>query len=260
MTRVRRRARVRAALLAAALLALPATAAADEFYVRAGVGIDRAGSARFTDADCSTHALYGCGKGPDGAPSSSLGDFGTSAAIEAGIGYRVAPALRIEGVVHSRSRAAYAGRANFLTADRRQSVAADLSVLSGLAVLYADLPALGPLRPFAGGGAGVARIALDEMTMTFPRTMTLVPAGRRSSFAWTLAAGIGLPLGGAATLDIAWRYLDSGRVVTGEGTGRVLYHDGSIHYRNGQPNEFHLGETRTELASHGLQLSLRYAF
>ena len=259
-TNGRRRAWVRAALLAAALPVLSPGVSADEIYVRAGVGIDRSGDARFTDADCSTHALYGCGDGPDGAPSSAFGDFGTSAAVEVGVGYRVAPALRIEGLLHYRPTAAYAGRANFLAADRRQSVAADLSVLSGLAAAYADLPALGPLRPFAGGGAGVSRIALDEMTMTFPRTMTLVPPGSRSSFAWMLAAGVGLPLGGDATLDVAWRYLAAGRVATGEGTGRVLYHDGSIHYRNGQPNEFHLGETRTDLASHGLHLSLRYAF
>lgn len=257
----RRRARVRAVLLAvAALPVLSAAASADEIYVRAGVGIDRSSDARFTDANCSTHALYGCGDGPDGAPLSAFGDFGTSAAVEVGAGYRVAPALRIEGVLHYRPGAAYEGRANFLAADRRQAVAADLSVLTGLAAAYADLPVLGPLRPFAGGGAGVSRIALDEMTMTFPRTMTLVPAGSRSSFAWMLAAGMGLPLGGGATLDVAWRYLAAGRVATGEGTGRVLYHDGSIHYRNGQPNEFQLGETRTDLASHGLHLSLRYAF
>ena len=255
------RKRVRAALLAGvAVLVLPVAAAADDFYMRVGAGFDRSSAARFTDADCATHALYGCGNGPDGAPLSASGDFGANGSIELGLGYRLAPALRIEGMLHSRPNGAYAGRANFLAADRRQSVAADLSVLSGLAVLYADLPALGPLRPFAGGGAGVSRMALDEQTMTFPRTMTLVPAGSRSSFAWTLAAGIGLPLGGAATLDVAWRYLAAGRVVTGAGTGRVLYHDGSIHYRNGQPNEFRLGETQTDLASHGLQLSLRYAF
>ena len=239
---------------------LPVAADADEIYIRAGVSIDRSSGARFTDADCSTHALYGCGSGQDGAPFSAFGDFGTSVAIEIGVGRRVAPGLRIEGVLHSRPGATYEGRANFLAADRRQSVSADLSVLSGLAVAYADLPALGPFRPFAGGGAGISRIALDETTMTFPQTMTLVPAGRRNSFAWMAAAGVALPLGGAATLDVAWRYLASGRVVTGAGTGRVLFHDGSIHYRNGQPNEFRLGETQTSLESHGLQLSLRYAF
>ena len=90
--------------------------------------------------------------------------------------------------------------------------------------------------------------------------MTLALAGRRSSFAWILSAGVGMPLGSAATLDLAWRYLESGRVATGAGTGRVLFHDGVIHYRNGQTNEFPPGETWTRLASHGLQVSLRYAF
>lgn len=254
-----------AVLTVLALLVLPVTAAADETYVRVGVGIDRSTSARFTDSDCSAHALYGCGTGQDGAPYSALGDFGAIAAVEAGVGRRVAPALRIEGIAQYRPRGMYQGRANFLAPDRRQSVSADLTVLSGLVVMYADLaemglPGLGPLRPFAGAGAGVSRIALDETTMTFPRTMTLIPAGRTSSLAWLLAAGVGMPLGSKATLDLAWRYLSSGRVITGAGTGRVLYHDGSIHYRDGRPNEFPLGETRTSLASHGLQVSVRYAF
>ena len=229
-------------------------------------GSNRSADARFTDADCATQGLYGCGTGPDGAVRSTLGDFGSLTGVEVGVGYRVAPALRIEGLVQSRPRAGYVGRANFLAPDRRQEVAADASVLTGLVAAYVDLaesgmPGLGFLRPFVGGGAGVSRIALDETTMTFPRTMTLVPAGRRISPAWMVAAGLAMPLGGAATLDLAWRYLASGRAATGEGTGRVLYHDGSPHYRDdGRPNEFQLGETHANLASHGLQLSLRYAF
>ena len=252
-------------VLAAASPILSGVAVAEGVYLRAGVGLDRSADARFTDADCATNALYGCGAGTNGAPYSTLGDFGSITGAEVGIGYRAAAALRIEGLVQSRPRASYAGRTNFLAPDRRQSVAADLSVLSGLGAAYVDLaelgvPGLGFLRPFVGGGAGVSRIALDETTMTFPRTMTLVPAGRRTNLAWLAAAGLAMPLGGGATLDLAWRYLASGRAATGEGTGRVLYHDGSPHYRDGRPNEFRLGETHASLASHGLQLSLRYAF
>ena len=251
--------------LTAAFPVLSGTAVADAVYLRAGVGLDRSSDARFADVDCATHGLYGCGAGTDGAPYGTLGDFGAITGVEIGIGYRAAAGLRIEGLVQSRPRVTYAGRANFLAPDRRQSVSADLSVLSGLAAAYVDLAelgvaGLGHLRPFVGGGAGVSRIALDETTMTFPRTMTLVPAGLRTSVAWMAAAGLAMPLGGAATLDLAWRYLASGRIATGAGTGRVLYHDGSIHYRDGRPNEFRVGETHARLASHGLQLSLRYAF
>ena len=68
--------------------------------------------------------------------------------------------------------------------------------------------------------------------MTFPATMTLVPAGRRTSLAWMVGAGAAAPLGGGLTLDVVWRYLASGTVTTGAGTGRVLFHDGRVHYLN----------------------------
>ena len=244
---------------------LPGSAAADGVYIRAGAGLDRSNEARFTDADCSTHALYGCDTGTDGAPHSAVGDFGAIAGVEAGVGYRVAPALRIEGVVQSRPRTTFEGRANFLAPERRQSISANLSSLSVLATAYVDLPGLGllhlgPFRPFVGAGAGASRIDTRETTMAFPVTMTLVPAGRRTSLAWMVVAGAAAPLGGGLTLDVAWRYLASGTVTTGAGTGRVLFHDGRVHYRNGRPNEFELGETQAHLASYGLQLSLRYAF
>ena len=141
-TRAQAGARVGAVLLALAAASpiLAGVAAADGVYLRAGVGLDRSSDARFTDTDCATDGLYGCGAGTDGAPFGALGDFGAITGLEVGVGYRAAPALRIEGLVQSRPRAAYAGRANFLAADRRQSVSADLAVLSGLAVAYATWP------------------------------------------------------------------------------------------------------------------------
>ena len=198
---------------------LPGSAAADGVYIRAGAGLDRSNEARFTDADCSTHALYGCDTGTDGAPHSAVGDFGAIAGVEAGVGYRVAPALRIEGVVQSRPRTTFEGRANFLAPERRQSISANLSSLSVLATAYVDLPGLGllhlgPFRPFVGAGAGASRIDTRETTMAFPVTMTLVPAGRRTSLAWMVAAGAAAPLGGGLTLDVAWRYLASSRAKT----------------------------------------------
>ncbi len=197
------RTRLGAALLAvAALPVLSVAAAADETYVRVGAGIDRSTGARFTDADCATHGLYGCGNGSDGAPHSTFGDFGASAGVEVGLGRRVAPALRIEGIVQFRPRATYEGRANFLASDRRQSVSAGLSAVSGLAVMYADLtelglPGLGRFHPFAGGDAGISRIALDETTMTLYALMSFTVARR------TREIGVRIALGGKSSRIVA---------------------------------------------------------
>ena len=209
------------------------------FYLRAGFGLDLPAGAAFTDRDCasaSPDALYGCGAGPDGAPRRSAGDFGAAAAVEAGLGVNLpaaaAPALRFEFLVEYRPRTAFRGRANFLAAGRRQSVAADLSVLSGMAAAFIDLAALGvpkpgPFAPFAGAGAGLARIAIGKTRMTFPATTTIVPGARRTGFAWMATAGVAVALGARTTLDLAWRYTDLGVVRTGTGRGWVVWRDGS---------------------------------
>ena len=98
------RRRFRAALLTVAAVGAlcGTTAQADDFYLRAGVGLDRSEDTRFKDKSCSSTspaALYGCGTGNDGAPLSALGDFGRMAGFELGIGRALAPALRLEAVL-----------------------------------------------------------------------------------------------------------------------------------------------------------------
>ena len=99
--------------------------------------------------DCSSlvpAALYGCGLGGNGAPHRSVGDFGTVAGLELGLGYAVSSAVRLEALVAYRPRFTFDGRANFLDPDRRQSASADLAALSGILAAYADLPGLGCVR------------------------------------------------------------------------------------------------------------------
>ena len=239
------------------------TAGAGDFYLRAGLGLDRPAETTFMDRDCSSTspaALYGCGRGGDGAPYRSLGDLGTAAALEVALGYAAAPALRLEAMVEYRPRFSFEGRANFLESGRRQSVTADLSSLSGMLAAYVDLPALGlpklgPFAPFIGAGMGAVRTKIGETRMTFPRTTTIVPGARRNDFTWMATAGVAATLGGRTTLDLAWRYTDLGSVHTGRGEGRVVWHDGSR-----EPLPLDLGPTRAKLRTHGLRLSLRYAF
>ena len=134
------------ALMAAATTLLPGLAVAQDIYLRAGLDLSRPADTHFTDADCASlvpAALYGCGVGGDGAPLRSVGDFGTVAGGELGVGYAVAPAVRLEALLTSRPRFTFDGHANFLAPDREQSVSVDLSSLSGILAVYVDLPGVG---------------------------------------------------------------------------------------------------------------------
>ena len=105
------------ALMAAAATLLPGLAVAQDVYLRAGIDLSRPADTHFTDADCASlvpAALYGCGVGGDGAPLRSVGDVGTVAGVELGLGYAVAPAVRLEALLTYRPRFTFDGHANFL--------------------------------------------------------------------------------------------------------------------------------------------------
>ena len=198
---------------------LRSTTPAEDFYLRAGISLDRPAETQFTDEDCSSvfpAALYGCGTGDDGAPLRSVGNFSTAAGVEFGLGYAVAPTVSLEALVEYWPRFTFDGRANFLDPERLQSVSADLSSLSGMLAAYVNLPELGLRKlglfnPFIGGGIGAARVAIGETRMTFPKTTTIVPGTSRTGLTWMLTAGLGMSLGGERTmLDLAWRYTDYG--------------------------------------------------
>ena len=239
------------------------TAQANGFYLRAGGSLEGSGETRFKDKSCSSTsppALYGCGTGNDGAPKSSLGDFGTMAGFEFGIGRAVAPAVRLEAVLQHRPSFSFKGRANFVQTTARQSVSADLSSLSGMIAAYVDLPRLGlsrfgPFSPFVGAGAGVSRIHIGETRMEFPRTATIVPGGQRVGLARMLMAGVGIGLTETVTLDLGYRYRNSGTAETGRATGRIVWHDGSR-----DPLELDLAETRARVSTQGFWVSMRYKF
>ena len=255
--------RFAAALIAAGASAASGAATAGDFYLRGGIGLDRTAEATFTDLDCSSTspaALYGCGRGGDGAPYRSRGGFGTAPALEAGLGYIAGPAARLEVLVEYRPHLAFEGSANFLEPGRLQAVTADLSSFSAMLAGFADLPGLGlprlgPFDPFVGAGAGVVRTRIGETRMMFPRTTTIVPGARRTGFAWMVTAGVATALSERTKLDLAWRYTDLDAVHTGQGEGRVAWRDGSR-----EPRLLDLAATRARLRSHGLRLSLRYAF
>ena len=245
-----------------AVLAAPAFA---QIYVRGGALLDWADDTQFRDVDCASTmpaALYGCGAGNDGAPLRSLGDFGTLAGLEFGLGYIVVPYLRLEAGIQYRPDFTFEGGANFtqLSPGDRHAVTAELSALSGMTAAYLDIGELllfhyASIGPFIGIGGGLSRIEISDTRMDFPVTSTIVPGGDRVSFSWMLTAGLSMSLNPRLMLDAGWRYTDHGHIETARGEGRVVRReDGHVLAA------FDLIETRGRLRSHGLNVSLRYAF
>lgn len=249
---------------ALALMSLcPGVADAGEYYLRSGIGLDWSGDAAFTDIDCASTvpaALYGCGRDRDGVPRRSFGDFGEVAVLEFGLGYVPGGAMRYELMVEHRPHYSFEGRANFLAPDRQQSVAADITSVSGMLAVFADFPEFASrgrttITPYVGAGAGAVRNRIGGTTMTFPTTTTSVRGGSRTDLTWMITAGFTLPLNERLGLDVAWRYADLGEVHSGRGEGGVVWHDGSR-----DPIPLDLAPTQARIRSHGLRVSLRYSF
>ncbi len=236
---------------------------AQEWYLRFGLGFERATDSVFMDVDCEISdptPLYGCGTGGDGAPLRSVGGYGTFPSLEVGVGYFIKPTLRLEALLEYSPKLAFRGSANYLSPTTRQSVEADLSKFTGMVALYSDLPKLGimnskPVHPFVGAGIGAVRTKISETHMTFPITTTIVPGHSRTDFAWMISAGVATEFEENTTLELAWRYTDFGEVRTGSGTGQVIWRDGSR-----EPRILNLPPTRARLRSHGVRVSMRRTF
>ena len=106
----------------------------------------------------------------------------------------MARATRFEVLVENLPGSAFKGRANFLSSESWQSVAADLSSFAGMLVAYIDLPGLGvpkigPFGPFVGADLGVVRTGIGNTRMTFSVTTTIVPGASRTGLAWMVTGG-----------------------------------------------------------------------
>ena len=241
-------------------------------YVRAAIGAERALATRFMDKDCANDGgefvpLYGCGTGFDGKPFSSSGNFDTMRSFELAAGYIAAPFLRIEALVQRRAAFSFKGLANFSQLDRnsRRDVHVDASAVSVMFATYVDLPELGvpgigALSPFVGAGVGHSRIKTSETRQEFRCTTTILPGGRNTNFAWMAAVGVSAPVSDRVTLDMSLRHTDLGQVETGRGDGGVYWRSNTPGCTARQAIPLKLSESRAELVSRGLWISLRYAF
>ena len=254
--------RLSAAMAAIGTVAICGSATASDYYIRAGFGFDKPSDSVFADVDCNPtvgRPLYGCGPGRDGAPRRTVGGYDSGAAIVFGVGYRASQMLRMEALFNYNPRLEYSGTANYLAADRRQEVTADMSSLSAMMAMFVDLdslgtPTTGRYKPFFGVGVGIARNKLTRKILDFPATYTDVPAGTHESFAWMISAGTSVRLSPQTVLDVSLHRTDLGEVRSGTGTGQVVWRD--------QSNEIplYLTPTQTDLTTVGIRFSLRYEY
>lgn len=205
------------------------------FYGRLGVGVDWPEGNRYRDANCASTeppALFGCVDGDDGRPLGAPGEFDATPVLDAAL-------------LSWRANMDFSGQSNFLGAGANQPVNGSVSSLAGFGVAYVDLPRIGQ-----------ARNRMGSMTYGFPSlsatATTTTPGGSRTDLAYLLTAGFSVPLGERFDLDLAYRYTDLGQVQTASGQATVVRASGT--------RSIAIGGTKADLRSHGVMLSLRYAF
>ncbi len=132
-------------------------------------------------------------------------DFDSGFVFGGAVGYQILEQWRVE------LGATYEGR-DLDAADSLLLLdSGDVDVLAVMASFYRDFSLkIGGdiIKPFIGGGIGVARLELDNLVPAFPNGP--VPDEQDTNFAWTGTAGVGYQLTEQLALDFRYRYMDAG--------------------------------------------------
>ena len=235
---------------------------ANDGYVRLGAAAALSADIRFVDEDCTSTvpaAYFGCVDGPDGRPIGAYGGFGTAPAVDLALGRRLNDWFRAEVAVGYLWNATFEGQSNFLGVEFG-TAPVDMTATSFTVMAhgYVDLLAVtghvpGRFQPFLSGGLGLSHNTVNSATYAFPSLgagdATIVPPDASTHLAWSLGAGVGIGLSDTLVLDVAYRFVDRGKVRSRRGDMRVI--------REGDPDKFFaIGATQADFGTHELGLSL----
>jgi len=234
------------------------------FSLTLGVAAVLPADVRFVNGeDTGEVALYGDDEFDTGALGTGL-EYSFAAGYRFGA-FRAQVELKVTGLF------AYEGQSNYPSGGSVQPTEAHLKarrlVLSG----FHGFGALGGLHPWVGAGMGANRYHLTDYIQRFPNPddpsghlrggpggevpHTSLPPSTGHGFAWMLAAGLTVPLGGDALLDFGYRYTDAGRIGTATGDIEVVRYN-----EDGTRRLLHIpiNPTIADLRLHSLTAALRW--
>jgi opacity protein-like surface antigen len=200
-------------LAAAAAMALATATAHAQFYGRVDIGFSSAQDAGIRDKNFARDGFIcadpGCNSGME------LNNVGESGVLSGGVGWRFSQNFRADLTI------GYRGGYALDDSDRFPSnYEADIVSTSVMLGAYWDFARSGA-TPYFGAAVGWAQNKIDDIVNTGGALGTariFLPGGTWSGMAWSLMAGIGIPLGGSATLDLYYRFIDLGEIESESGS------------------------------------------
>ncbi|SEP60608.1 Opacity protein [Faunimonas pinastri] len=119
---------------------------------------------------------------------------------------------------------------------------ADISAVTGLANVYADLGYYAGFAPYIGAGVGLSYLRTSDVhSINADGTRVDFDSDGRTNFAWALMAGVSYDITHNVALDVGYRYLNLGDAVAKDPD-----YDGRIKYK--------------DIAAHEIRVGLRYTF
>ncbi len=226
--------------MAVAFSAGNAQAQSQGVYWRVDTGYAWAADAELKDKNSSSFG-YICGASIFAGcfnPPGELSDIGESWIAGVGVGYRFTPRLRAD--------VTFSYRSGFELDDSDKapsSYSANITSYNAMVNGYVDFPLERWPRvvPYIGAGVGYANNKIGDITNwnlpPLPPGVSTLRGGSSSNLAWQFSVGASIALTPKITLDVAYRYLDSGKIETNAGNVTGFFaqpYDGATGYLRSQ--------------------------